>query len=77
MEQRIEYSAVVQAIVTLAHTLGISVVAEGLETAEQVAQLQALECDNAQGYYFARPLAPREAGEFVAAQTQDNQRRSA
>lgn len=66
MEQRFEYSAVIQAIVTLAHTLGISVVAEGLETAEQVAQLQALECDHAQGYYFARPMPPKQAGEFIA-----------
>ncbi len=65
MEQRIEYTAVIQAIVTLAHTLGISVVAEGLETAEQVAQLQALECDHAQGYYFAKPLTPQDAGEYI------------
>ncbi|MEZ6192436.1 MAG: EAL domain-containing protein [Phycisphaerales bacterium] len=70
MEQRIEYTAVIQAIVTLAHTLGISVVAEGLETAEQVAQLQALECDHAQGYYFARPLSVAQAGEYITQQTQ-------
>ncbi|GAB4188973.1 MAG: GGDEF domain-containing phosphodiesterase [Phycisphaeraceae bacterium] len=65
MEMRIEYSAVVQAIVTLAHTLGITVVAEGLETAEQVAQLQALECDHAQGYYFARPLSADQAEAYL------------
>lgn len=70
MEQRIEYTAVIQAIVTLAHTLGISVVAEGLETAEQVAQLQALECDHAQGYYFAKPMAAAQAGEYIIQQTQ-------
>ena len=65
MEQRIEYSAVIQAIITLAHTLNISVVAEGLETTEQVAQLQALECDNAQGYFFAKPLSAVEAGNYI------------
>lgn len=70
MEQRIEYTAVIQAIVTLAHTLGISVVAEGLETAEQVAQLQALECDHAQGYYFARPMTPAQADSYIARQNQ-------
>lgn len=66
LDQRIEYTAVIQAIVILAHTLDISVVAEGLETAEQVAQLQALECDSAQGYYFAKPLTARDAGNYIA-----------
>ncbi len=65
MEQRIEYTAVIQAIITLAHTLNISVVAEGLETAEQVAQLQALECDTAQGYYFSKPLNAKDASEYI------------
>ncbi len=75
MEQRVEYTAVIQAIVTLAHTMGISVVAEGLETAEQVAQLQALECDCAQGYFFAKPLTPQEAGHYITGF--HDQRRSA
>jgi len=65
IEHRIEYTAVIQAIVSLAHTLGISVVAEGLETADQVAQLQALECDNAQGYYFSKPLPVSEATDYI------------
>lgn len=65
MEQRIEYSAVIQAIITLAQTLNISVVAEGLETADQVAQLQALECNHAQGYFFAKPMNSAEAGEYI------------
>ncbi len=76
MEQRIEYSAVIQAIITLAHTLNISVVAEGLETPEQVAQLQALECDNAQGYYFAKPMNSQDAGEYILG-TQEPKRLSA
>lgn len=55
-----EYAAVTHAIVTLAHNLGMDVVAEGVETADQVAQLQALETDHAQGYFFARPIKPEE-----------------
>lgn len=51
-----EYAAIVQSIVTLAHNLGHTVVAEGVETAEHLAQLQALECDLAQGYYFSKPM---------------------
>jgi diguanylate cyclase (GGDEF)-like protein len=65
MEQRIEFTAVIQAIVTLAHTLGIGVAAEGLESVEQMAQLQALECDSAQGFYFAKPMAPPEARDYI------------
>jgi len=47
---------IVQAIVALAHSLGMGVTAEGVETAEQMSQLQALRCTNAQGYYLSRPL---------------------
>jgi diguanylate cyclase (GGDEF)-like protein/PAS domain S-box-containing protein len=47
---------IVRAIVTLARSLGIKVTAEGVETADQQAQLQTLQCDYAQGYFFSRPL---------------------
>ncbi|MCC7409129.1 MAG: EAL domain-containing protein [Phycisphaeraceae bacterium] len=60
------HSAIVQAIITLAHNLELSVVGEGVETEEQLAQLQALECDAAQGYLFARPAAAEEAGRMMA-----------
>ena len=65
MKENREYAAVTQAIVTLAQNLGMDVVAEGVETPEQVAQLQALETDYAQGYYFARPLRPEDATVFL------------
>ena len=45
-----------QAIVSMAHALGMSVVAEGVETGEQLAILQALECNEVQGYFIARPM---------------------
>jgi diguanylate cyclase (GGDEF)-like protein/PAS domain S-box-containing protein len=53
-------AAVAQAIVSLGHALGMRVLAEGIETAEQLAFLQAHHCDEGQGYLFARPQ-PAEA----------------
>jgi diguanylate cyclase (GGDEF)-like protein len=52
--------AVVQTIVTLAHSLGLQAVAEGVETNDHAAILYALGCDQAQGYLFARPLPADE-----------------
>ncbi|HEY9805178.1 MAG TPA: EAL domain-containing protein, partial [Candidatus Obscuribacterales bacterium] len=51
-----ESAEIVRAIVTLAHNLGIHVTAEGVETAEQLTQLRALECEYGQGYFFFQPL---------------------
>ncbi len=65
LEQHHEFAAVIQAIVTLAHTLGMTVVAEGIETAEQLEVLESLSCDYLQGYLFARPLGIEEAGRFL------------
>lgn len=47
--------AIVTSIISLAHHLGLRVVAEGVETAEQAQALQKLGCDELQGFYFARP----------------------
>ncbi|MGH2660231.1 MAG: EAL domain-containing protein [Actinomycetota bacterium] len=55
-----EDSAIVTAIVSLAHALGLPAVAEGVGTEEQLKELRRLECDLAQGYYFAHPQ-PAEA----------------
>jgi len=46
---------IVRTILTLAHNLGMNVIAEGVETAQQAAQLRALNCEYAQGFYFGRP----------------------
>ncbi|PUU87554.1 MAG: diguanylate cyclase/phosphodiesterase [Halanaerobium sp.] len=50
----------VEAIIQLAHKLKMSVVAEGLETEEQVEQFQKLNCDYAQGFYYFKPLTTTE-----------------
>ena len=57
-------------IVTMAHRLNLSVVAEGIETRDQVLRLQAIGCDYAQGYYFSRPLPIPEFEALRASQTQ-------
>jgi diguanylate cyclase (GGDEF)-like protein len=53
-----EDSALVATIVAMARTLGLEVVAEGVETEEQLKRLRELGCDRAQGYLLARPQAP-------------------
>jgi EAL domain-containing protein (putative c-di-GMP-specific phosphodiesterase class I) len=47
-------------IVSLAHTLGLRVVAEGVEDDEQVRLLRELGCDQIQGFYVSRPLPPQD-----------------
>jgi diguanylate cyclase (GGDEF)-like protein len=65
VSERRDYAAVVQAIITLSRNLGISVIAEGVETPEQVAMLQAMECEYAQGYLFGRPCEAAQAEKFI------------
>jgi len=48
--------AIAEAVIVMAHKLGMRVVAEGVETAEQRALLQAAGCDFAQGYFYAKPM---------------------
>ncbi len=50
-----EDSAIVAAVVGLGHALGLSVVAEGVETELQLSELVALGCDRAQGFFFSTP----------------------
>lgn len=52
---------IIQAIVTLAHGLGMDVTAEGVETAEQLAELKSLGSEDGQGYFFSKPLSAENA----------------
>ena len=62
----VDKSETVRGIVSLAHALGIAVTAEGVETAEQLQRLRSLECEHAQGYFFARPLEATAAAALLA-----------
>ncbi|WP_168204882.1 EAL domain-containing protein [Noviherbaspirillum sp. UKPF54] len=55
-----ENVALYEAMIVMAHKLGIKVIAEGVETEEQFRILQAVGCDYAQGYLFSRPVPPEE-----------------
>jgi len=61
-----EASTIVESILSLASGLGIGVIAEGVETAEQVRRLRSLRCPHGQGYWFAHPLDPAAAAELIA-----------
>jgi EAL domain-containing protein (putative c-di-GMP-specific phosphodiesterase class I) len=54
-------AAIVTAVISMARSLRLRVVAEGVETAEQCAFLRNRECDEAQGFYFGHPVLTEEA----------------
>jgi diguanylate cyclase (GGDEF)-like protein len=62
--------AIVTAIIQMAHSLGMTTIAEGVETAEQLDFLRARGCDQVQGYHFSRPLLPDHFEAFVRANLQ-------
>jgi len=62
MTEKAEHRAVVQAAVSLAHSLGLRVIAEGVEAVSQLEELERLGCDEIQGYYFSKPLP---VGDFL------------
>ena len=57
---------VVEKTVEIGHELGMKVVAEGVETMEQLQFLRKIGCDLAQGYYFSKPLAPKVLAKWLA-----------
>ena len=63
----VENPEMVRTVMTLARDLGIDAIAEGVETAEQLAQLRALGCKYGQGYLFSKPLNGEAAGRLIAA----------
>ncbi|WP_229507678.1 diguanylate cyclase domain-containing protein [Massilia sp. Dwa41.01b] len=62
--------AIAEAIVAMAHRLDLKVISESVETPEQLADLAAMRCDEAQGYLFHRPLPPEQVGALLARQAQ-------
>jgi len=61
-----EAASIVRAVIELAHNLRFTVVAEGVETREQVDFLRGHDCGEAQGYYFGRPAPALQAGKLLA-----------
>ncbi|HEU0253955.1 MAG TPA: diguanylate cyclase, partial [Pyrinomonadaceae bacterium] len=66
MMENEENLAIVRTIVALAQNLGMDVVAEGVETEDQLRLLKKLECENGQGYLFSTPLGGRQLEQFIA-----------
>jgi EAL domain-containing protein (putative c-di-GMP-specific phosphodiesterase class I) len=71
MTEAAESMTIVSTIISLAHSMNLKVVAEGVETEEQAKFLRLLKCDELQGYLVARPLAPTAAAAFVVANASD------
>ncbi len=65
MQPGTDSQAIVETILTLASTLGIGVIAEGIETAEQMIKLRDLDCPQGQGFWFARPVNPMVIEEML------------
>ena len=64
-----EKGQIVGTIATLAHSLGMDVIAEGVENAVQLTQVKALRCESAQGFYFSRPMDQRDAEKLILSET--------
>jgi diguanylate cyclase (GGDEF)-like protein/PAS domain S-box-containing protein len=60
------HAALLQAIVAMIHSLGLTAIAEGVEQATQLLYLQAYGCDSLQGFLFARPMPPEELEPFLS-----------
>jgi diguanylate cyclase (GGDEF)-like protein/PAS domain S-box-containing protein len=59
-------AAIVRAIIQMARSLNLRTIAEGVETEEMLHQLRVFQCDEAQGYHFARPMAAAEMAHYLA-----------
>lgn len=70
MERGDKERSIVQSIITLAHTLGISTVAEGIETDHQLNVLRQLGCEAGQGFFFAKPMDHRTLEAFLSSNCQ-------
>lgn len=59
-------ASIVRSTIELAHNLNLSVVAEGVEDEESLLKLEALGCETAQGYYFAKPLPAQDLVQWIS-----------
>jgi EAL domain-containing protein (putative c-di-GMP-specific phosphodiesterase class I) len=59
-------AAIVTAVISMAHSLKLRVVAEGVETLQELQFLQSRECDEVQGYYFSQPLPAAKFASLLA-----------
>ena len=64
LDQRADNAAIVRAIIGLGESLGLAIIAEGVERQSQVARLRVLGCQMAQGYLFGRPISAHDIGAF-------------
>ena len=63
--ENVEDTAIARMVIELAHTLGMEVIAEGVESEEQARLLREMGCNMAQGFHFAKPLPPEVASKFL------------
>jgi EAL domain-containing protein (putative c-di-GMP-specific phosphodiesterase class I) len=70
LEEDLEDRVILSAMISLAHDLGMKAIAEGVETAEQLAWLRRMGCDMLQGYYFSEPLPFEDASVLLTANSQ-------
>lgn len=61
---------ILEHVVAMANKLGLELLAEGVETQEQVALLQNIGCDQVQGYYYAKPMPEEEFFELLKQQAE-------
>jgi EAL domain-containing protein (putative c-di-GMP-specific phosphodiesterase class I) len=66
VEHSAKDAAITANLVSLAHALGVSAIAEGIESDGQLESLREVGCDYAQGFLFAHPVSPEEAEHLIA-----------
>ena len=74
MSEKIGSSAIVEAIIKLGSTLGMKVIAEGVETHEHLSRLRAMNCPEAQGFWFSQPLHHDAVNDYLQSDAASTQR---